>query len=162
DRGQALWPYTEALDRYRHRFESIPDSLTNPILLGTLLVPQGFTAGRRPRRFEDGSEPEREPPAMLGRLQLPRRGIQPLRQILGLQHRLLDLDASPRARRALAHRGPFGEAMIWLEIQGRAPEVLEHWKGFLEGTVLPQEGLDADQPRRRRRRRRGRRRRPPS
>jgi poly(A) polymerase len=162
DRGQALWPYTEALDRYRHRFESIPDSLTNPILLGTLLVPQGFTAGRRPRRFEDGSEPERDPPATLGRMQLPRRDVERLRQILGLQYRLLDLDASPRARRALAHRGPFGEALIWLEIQGRAPEVLEHWKGFLEATVLPQEGLGSDQPRRRRRRRRGRRRRPPS
>src|SRR5262249_6917457 len=102
DRGQALWSYTEALDRYRHRFESIPDSRPNPTLLGTLLGRQGFTAGRRPRRFEDGSEPEREPPAMLGRMQLPRRDIERLRQILGLQHRLLDLDASPRARRALA------------------------------------------------------------
>jgi len=66
-----------------------------------------------------------------------------------------------RARRALVHRGPFNEAMTWLEIHGRAPEVLEHWKGFLEGTVLPQEGAGADQPQRRRRRRRGRRRRPP-
>ena len=63
--------------------------------------------------------------------------------------------------RALVHRGPFNEAMTWLEIHGRAPQVLEHWKGFLEGTVLPQEGAGADQPRRRRRRR-GRRRRHPS
>src|SRR5690606_8791877 len=54
DRGQALWPYTAALDRYRQRFTNIPETLTNPVLLGTLLVPLGFTAGRRPRRFEDG------------------------------------------------------------------------------------------------------------
>ena len=54
DRGQALWPYTRALDAYRHRFADSPDTLTNPVLLGTLLAPQGFTAGRRPRRFEDG------------------------------------------------------------------------------------------------------------
>jgi tRNA nucleotidyltransferase/poly(A) polymerase len=162
DRGKALWPLLEQLDRYRHRFEAIPESLTNPILLGTLLVTQGLTAGRRPRRFEDGTEPEREAPATLGRMQLPRRDVERLRQILGLQHRLLDLEASPRARRALVHRGPFNEAMTWLEIHGGAPEVLEHWKGFLEGTVLPQDGPAADQPRRRRRRRRGRRRPPPS
>ena len=136
---------------------AIPESLTNPILLGTLLAPQGFSTGRRPRRFEDGTEPEREPPATLGRMQLPRRDVERLRQILGLQHRLLDLEASPRARRALMHRGPFNEAMTWLEIHGRAPEVLEHWQGFLEGTVLPQEPK-APAPRcRRRQRRRGRR-----
>jgi poly(A) polymerase len=152
DGGQALWPYAAALDAYRRRFEATPESLTNPLLLGTLLAPQGFNAGRRPHRDEDGTEPEREPPAMLGRMPLPRKDVERLRQILGLQHRLLDLTASPRARRALIHRGPFGEALTWLELQGHAPEVLEHWKGFLEGTVVPQEIALADQPRRRRRR----------
>src|SRR4029079_10052748 len=104
ERGQALWQFREGLDRYRHGFEAIPESLTNPILLGTLLAPQGFSAGRRPRRFEDGTEPEREPPDKLRPMQLPRRDVERLRQILGLQHRLLDLEASPRARRALVHR----------------------------------------------------------
>jgi poly(A) polymerase len=159
DRGQALWPYTAALDGYRHRFEGTPESLTNPVLLGTLLAPQGFTAGRRPRRFEDGVEPEPEPPATLGQMQLPRRDIERLRQILGLQRRLQDLSSSPRTKRALMHRGPFQESMTWLEIHGQAPEVLEHWKGFSEGTVLPQEGVSTEPPQRRRRRRR--RRRPP-
>jgi poly(A) polymerase len=162
DEGQALWPSLLALDAYRHRFDAIPESMTNSILLGTLLVPHGFSAGRRPRRFEDGTEPERDPPAMLGRMQLPRRDIERLRQVLGLQRRLLDLEASPRARRALIHRGPFNEAMTWLDIHGRAPEVLEHWKGFLEATVLPHDIVDAGAHRRRRRRRgRGRRRPPP-
>jgi poly(A) polymerase len=156
DAGQALWPSLAALDAYRHRFEAIPDTLTNSILLGTLLVPHGFNAGRRPRRFEDGTEPERDPPAMLGRMQLPRRDIERLRQVLGLQRRLLDLEASPRARRALIHRGPFNESLTWLDIHGRASEVLEHWKGLLEATVLPQDLLDAEPRRRRRRRRRGR------
>ncbi len=160
DGGQALWPFTAALDGYRRRFEATPESLTNPILLGTMLVPQGFTAGRRPRRFEDGTEPEREPPAVLGRMQLPRRDVERLRQIIGLQHRLMDLEASPRARRALIHRGPFGEALTWLEVHGRVPEVHEHWKGFLEAADLPQAPVVADRSRRRRRRR-GRRRREP-
>jgi poly(A) polymerase len=159
DRGQALWPYTRALDAYRHGFADSPDTLTNPVLLGTLLAPQGFTAGRRPRRFEDGTEPEREPPAMLGKMQLPRRDVERLRQILGLQRRLLDLEAPPRTRRALVHRSPFQEAFTWFEIHGQNPEVLEHWKGFLEGTVLPP--TVGDEPRVSRRRRRGRRRRPP-
>ena len=161
DNGQALWPFAAALDGYRHRFEAPPETLTNAILLGTLLAPQGLQPARRPRRFEDGTEPEPDPPATLGRMQLPRRDIERLRQILGLQRRLLDLEASPRARRSVLHRGPFSEAMTWLEIHGGAPEVLEHWKGFLEGTVLPPEGLGQDLPRRRRRRR-GRRRPPPT
>lgn len=158
DRGQALWPYAAALDRYRHGFGDAPDSLTNAILLGTLLVPQGFTAGRRPRHLEDGTEPEREPLVTLGRMQLPRRDVERLRQVLSLQRRLTDLLSSPRAKRALMHRGPFQEALTWLEIHGQAPEVLEHWKGFYEGTAVPQEGLGEPRPERRRRRRRRRRR----
>jgi poly(A) polymerase len=161
DRGQALWPYAAALDRYRHRFASIPETLTNPVLLGTLLVPLGFTAGRRPRRFEDGERPVKEPPAILGRMQLPRRDVERLRQILGLQHRLLDLGSSPRAKRALMHRSPFQEALTWLEIHADSPETLEHWRGFYEGLVVPHEGEEEARPRRRRRRRRGRRRHPP-
>jgi poly(A) polymerase len=160
DRGQALWPYTAALDRYRHRFENTPESLTNAVLLGTLLVPIGFTAGRRPRRFEDGDPPVKEPLITLGRMPLPRRDVERLRHILSLQRRLLDLEASPRAKRALMHRAPFQEAMTWLEVHGETPDVLEHWKGFYEGTFVPQEGLtDEQRPERRGRRRRGRRRR---
>ena len=30
------------------------------------------------------------------------------------------------------HRGPFEDALTWLEIHGSAPEALEHWKGFIE------------------------------
>ena len=39
---------------------------------------------------------------------------------------------SPRAKRALMHRGPFEDALTWFEIHGNAPAVLEHWKGFIE------------------------------
>ena len=97
-------------------------------------------------------------------MQLPRRDVERLRQILGFQRRLLDLEASPRAKRALMQRGPFQEALTWLEIHGQTPDVLEHWKGFYEGTVVPQEvPIDARPEGGRRRRRRGRRRggRPP-
>ena len=160
DRGQALWPYAAALDRYRHLFAGIPETLTNPVLLGSLLVPLGFTAGRRPSRFEDGVEPVKDAPAMLGRMQLPRRDVERLRQILGLQLRMLDLSAPARTRRALTNRSAFPEALTWLEIHGQKQEVLEHWKGFLEGTVLPQEPGLSERPRRRRRRRRGPRRPP--
>jgi hypothetical protein len=92
-------------------------------------------------------------------MQLPRRDVERLRGVLSLQRRLLDLEASPRAKRALMHRGPFQEAMTWLEVHGQSPDVLEHWKGFFEGTFVPQEALTDDAPERRRRRRRGRRRR---
>ena len=64
-----------------------------------------------------------------GMLPLARRDVERLRQILALQRRLLDMN-SPRAKRALMHRGPFHEALTWLEIHGQAPEVVEHWRGF--------------------------------
>jgi hypothetical protein len=71
------------------------------------------------------------------------------------------MQLSPRARKALMHRGPFREALTWLEIHGQAPEVLEHWKGFIEAakTFDPSEE-PADAPPSARRRRRRRRRRP--
>jgi len=166
--GTVLWDSLAALDRYRHRFTSVPETLTNAILLGTLLVPLGFT-GRRPPRMapreeHDGDRPRRartesrDPAAALGMLPLARRDVERLAQILVLQRRLRDLETSPRAKRVLMHRGPFAEAMTWLEIHGGVPEVLEHWRGFIEATPPEAVGEEVDVPfRRRRRRRRGRR-----
>src|SRR6185436_19443910 len=40
---EPLWRSLAALDEYRRRFESTPETLTNTLLLGTLLVPLGFS-----------------------------------------------------------------------------------------------------------------------
>ena len=49
--NEPLWRSLAALDAYRRRFESTPDTLTNAILLGSLLVPLGLAlhagGGRR-------------------------------------------------------------------------------------------------------------------
>jgi len=184
----ALWSALAELDRYRQRFESIPESLTNAVLLGTLLVPLRLMPRRRAAdivetedgdsqarfglggdRFARRRKPPKEPPLRIGLLPVARRDTERLRQILSVQRRLMDLESSPRAKRALMHRSPFQEAMVWLEIHGRAPEALEHWRGFIEATgpVTAHEGAAAGseaagagdtRPTRRRRRRRGRRR----
>jgi poly(A) polymerase len=173
----ALWEALADLDRYRRRFESVPEHLTNPILLGTLLVPLGLmpkrtypevesyverAGGRRFRRVP------KEPPLRIGMLPVARRDTERLRQILSVQRRLADLESSPRAKRMLMHRGPFDEAMVWFEIHGHAPEALEHWRGFIEAInampapegETPPAAAEGMPPRRRRRggRRRGRRR----
>ena len=46
------------------------------------------------------------------------------------------------------HRGPFREALTWLEIHGHAPEALEHWRGFIEAarTFEGDEGAEAPRP----------------
>ena len=169
----ALWRSLAELDAYRRRFDAPPPQLTNPVLLGTLLVPRGFslrrpfsdeppaadspdeeTARRRRRPKPDFSQSN----ATLGVLPLARRDLERLRQLLTLQRRLVDLQSSARAKRALMHRASFEEALTWLELHGHAPDVLEHWRGFLEAAG-PAEGEEAPPDHRRPpRRRRGRRR----
>jgi hypothetical protein len=101
----------------------------------------------------------KEPRLSMGMLPLARRDVERLRQILSMQRRLMDMTSSPRARRALMHRGPFRDALTWLEIHGQAPEVIEHWRGFIEAAgTYEGEAQEGERPRRRRRRRRGRRR----
>ena len=109
---------------------------------------------------------KKEPRISLGLLPLARRDIERLRQILGLQRRLVDPKLAPRARRALMHKGTFREALTWLEIHGQAPEAVAEWRAFVDhATAHPAEHAegegDGERPRRRRRRRRGRRRPPP-
>lgn len=170
---EALWHALADLDRYRQRFDTIPPQLTNPILLGTLVVPLGLMPKRTYPETEtyverpDGRRFRRlpkEPPMRLGMLPVARRDTERLRQILAMQRRLLDFDSTPRARRALIHRAPFQEALTWLEIHGHAPEAVEYWRGFQEAvSSLPSgdaaAGAEQRRPRRRRRRGRGRRRR---
>jgi poly(A) polymerase len=177
-----LWRSLAALDTYRRRFESTPETLTNAILVGSLLIPLGISLHppRSQSPVREGSEsmptpprPPRHPPVpRLGDLPLARRDIERLRQIVTLQRRLKDLSVSPRAQRALAHRHIFRDALTWMEIHGGSPETVEHWNAVLAevgpADVPPAdavgEGTSPGAPpveRRRRRRRRGRRFRPP-
>jgi poly(A) polymerase len=162
--GEPLWGSLAALDRYRSRFASTPETLTNPVLLGSLLVPLGVPL--HTVRTEDG---HRQGPR-LGELPLARRDVERLQQILALQRKLRDMAAPPRAQRALLHRGIFRDALTWFEIHGGSPDILEHWTTLLaeapapeaasaEGTIEGPEGL-VPPPARRRRRRRRRRHRP--
>jgi poly(A) polymerase len=159
DAGQPLWDFVGRLDQYRRRFETAPDTLTNAILAGTLLVPLGLAG---PRHFSaDALEHKIE----LGLLPIPRRDIERLHQILALQPRLLDLRAPYRAQRAVLHRHVLGEALTWLEIHGGRPDVLQHWRSLqADPAAAPPADAEGnrepggDQPFRRRRRRRRRRR----
>jgi len=164
--GDALWQSLGALDAYRNRVDSAPEALTTPILLGSLLmpIPQAARAVTHPPRWTE--DMKKEPRISLGLLPLARRDIERLRQILGLQRRLLDAKLAPRAKRALMHKGTFREALTWLEIHGQAPEAVAEWRAFTEhaGAHPVEQGEgegEGDRPRRRRRRRRGRRRPPP-
>ena len=169
--GPELWESLSALDAYRRRFDTTPDTLTNAILLGSMLLPLGHTlrslspppdsesefhpSMASPDNGEQGRRmPRKEPRLSLGMLPLARRDVERLRQILGLQRRLTDMTLSPRARRALTHRGPFREALTWLEIHGRSPDVLEHWRGFIEAAGTFEDEIPQAPERRRRRRRR--------
>jgi poly(A) polymerase len=197
-KNAALWASLAALDAYRRKFETAPASLRNPVLLGTLLLPLGLMPRQERRPFEpeedetdevDGNRveprspklpgalvkggkfrrPPKEPILKIGMLPIARGDTERLRQLLSLQSRIADLEMSPRAKRALMHRGPFEDALTWFEIHGNSPAVLEHWKGFIEalgaeakhppaeGEAAPAGAEGVPRRRRRGRRRRGRR-----
>jgi poly(A) polymerase len=151
-----VWASIGALDRYRARFEGAPESLTNPILAGTLLHPLGLVARRR--FSADALERRVE----LGLLPIARRDIERLQQILALQPRLVDLQAPARAQRALLHRAVLSEAIAWLDIHGEHPDAVAHWRALQAEphehphATLDEAGPHAPYPRRRRRRRRRR------
>lgn len=158
DEGQ-LSDAFDAVDRYRRRFDSAPDTLSNAILAGTLLVPLGLLRRRLARDADDG----REAPTQLGIMQVARRDVDRLRQILGLQRRVLDVGAPERAQRALLSRPAFRETLTWLEIHGRCPDVIAHWREVMaehQPELEAAEAAEVAEAEGRRRRRRPRRRRP--
>lgn len=161
--GPKLWASLAALDRYRADFTETPETLSNAILMGALVLPMGFTLQMLSPVFTaDGDRTD--PKLSIGILPLARKDVDHLRQILSLQKRLLDVNQPPKARRALSQRGPFRDALTWLEIFGDAPAALESWREFLEdGPEGPEAVAPADSgfEKRRRRRRRGGRRRGP-
>jgi poly(A) polymerase len=151
---EALWKSLAAVDAYRRNFESVPATLTNAVLLGSLLVPLGFPP-EEVRHSGPASVPR------LGDLPLARRDVEGLRQILSLQQRLRDLGAHPRAKRALTHRHSFPDTLTWMDIHGHSPDIVAHWKAALAergAEQPPAEALEAEPPPFRRRRRRRRRR----
>jgi poly(A) polymerase len=149
----------EALDRFRLRFDRAPDALTNAVLAGTLLVPLGLHRRRRVAHDEN----DRGPAPRLGMLPVARRDVERLTQAIGLQQRLLDLGAPPRAQRGVMHRSAFRDALTWLDVHGQSPEVVSHWMSVGAATTHAPSSADADDTARysRSRRRRRRRRRAP-
>ena len=128
----ALWRSIAALDRYRARFQSAPDSLTNAILAGTLLQPLGLATRQRgspPTRSNGGSKS--------GCCRLP--GATSIGcSTYSMQARLLDLNAPARAQRNLLHRSSLEEALTWLEIHGDRPDVVAHWRNLqAQGAPAP-------------------------
>ena len=175
---EPLWRSLAAVDAYRRRFEGIPDTMTNPVLLGSLLAPLGLlpqpgSRTERPPRHphpsgEGEAAPEkgerrRAPGPKLGELPLARRDVERLSQIVVMQRRLRDRGASERARRALVQRSIFRDALTWLDMHGGMPDVVEAWKTLAAETPSETPAAEAagegeaPQPRRRRRRRRRRR-----
>ena len=156
---EAIWRSIAALDRYRNRFPSAPESLTNAILAGTLLHPMGLI--RRQRFSADPLERKVE----LGMLPIARRDVERLQQIIAIQPKLLDIEASPRAQRGLLHRAILDEALTWLEVHGDRPDAVAHWRELnAQGAAQSAHAADgapeaasSDTPFRRRRRRRRRR-----
>ena len=151
-----FWQSLAAIDTCRRAFKRNPESLGNAILLGSLLIPLGLLDQHHGRTKELG--------ARFGILPLARRDVEFLRQILMLQRHLRDPNASPRHKRGIMHRTAFPAALMWLELHGNTPALVESWRALhAEASTQGSDGTDdlppaSDAPPRRRRRRRRRRR----
>ena len=154
--GETLWASLDRLDTYRRRSAACPEALTNPVLLGSLIVPLGFSQAGWPVWLEG----EDKPGLNLGLLPLARKDVERIHQVLMLQRRLREPSrSSPHARRVLVQRSAFADALTWLEIHSDSPELVAYWRSE-SGRPAP-DGAPALTPevapgRRRRRRRRPR------
>ena len=143
NKSARLWRSLDALDKYRVKFTGVPETLTNAVLLGTLLAPVQ-EIDLTPRKRDD-----RSTGLTLGQLPLARRDADKLKQALLLQSRLKDSALSPRAVRGILTRPSFPDALAWLEIHGQAPEMVKRWHELAAKGPKPRKEV-----RRRRRRRR--------
>ena len=138
-----LWRSLDALDAYRKRFTGGPDTLTNAVLLGSLMTPVQ-TLDLTPRRRDD-----RSIGLTLGELPLARKDVDRLRRALALQPRLTDPKLPARAVRGILTRPSFPDALTWLTIHGNDPDAVSRWKELAAKGPRPR----PDKKRRRRRRR---------
>jgi poly(A) polymerase len=187
--GERLLDSLTRLDEYRAASPTA-EAFTNPLLVGSLLVPLGVPLhrGSRGRRHAEVDEPdarvaeelaaelaalgsgeeEQAQPARDAPLALPfaRRDLDRLRLILLAQRRLREVDAAPAVKRAFAARSYTDDALKWLEIQGgdEGRQLATHWRSVSTGEAVPPPALTPEQHGRRdasrRPRRRRRRRRP--
>jgi len=148
--GGALWASLARLDAYRLRAEAPSAALTSGVLLGSLIVPLGFSQAGWPAWMEDAGRPGLN----LGVLPLARRDVERIHQVLMLQRRLREPSRSSHARRMLMQRSAFADSLTWLEIHGDAPDKLAFWREH-GAAAEPDAGTPGPG---RRRRRRGRRR----
>jgi poly(A) polymerase len=164
--GEALLGSLARLDAHRQAGLATPDQLTNPLLMGSLLVPLGVplrrvAAAPPPRRRAEPGEPE--PPrddvaaeiAELGAegaeeddpgapplpfaLPFARRDLERLRLVVLAQRRLRELPGAVSARRATAAKSYFEDAVRWLEIHGgeEGRELAASWRALDRGPVAP-------------------------
>ena len=138
-----LWRSLDALDAYRKRFTGGPDTLTNAVLLGSLMTPVQ-TLDLTPRRRDD-----RSIGLTLGELPLARKDVDRLRRALALQPRLTDPKLPARAVRGILTRPSFPDALTWLTIHGNNPAAVSHWQKLAAKGPRPR----PEKKRRRRRRR---------
>jgi poly(A) polymerase len=131
----ALWDGLAALDRYRQRSPSAPLELTNPVLIGTLLVPIGALNRRMPDR---GTARETDMDKIsFGALPVARKDLDRLRHMLHTLPKLSDPALPPRVARGLPGRPSFPDTLTWFEIFGGDATVLEQWQALKVSRPAP-------------------------
>jgi poly(A) polymerase len=179
--GEALKGSLARLDAHRQSGLATPEQLSNPLLMGSLLVPLGVplrrvaaaapatrgdgrAAGAGPEPARDdvaaevaalGGEEEDatpEPEGLPSSIALPfaRRDLERLRLVLLAQRRLREAHAPTSARRALAAKAYFDDAVRWLEIHGgeEGRELAAQWRGETPAAAEAETAPSADGPER--------------
>jgi poly(A) polymerase len=172
--GEHLLGSLQRLDGYRGSYGVVADDLTNPIVMGSLLVPLGLPLERmaplaggteepdeegveEPSRVEDArvsaapvGEKGRAPKAAVTTmLPFARRDIERLRHMLAAQRRLHEVGSSRHAKLSLIAKTYFEEALRWLEIHGgvEGQELAAYWRSADIGDVAAPDAAPAPEGR---------------
>jgi len=126
----ALIDALERVDSYRTVTADVPPTLTNAVLLASIIVPLGMLQSRFRRHYGDDAVTESRGPS-LGRLPLARKDLERIGHMLTMQSRLAEMEMHPRRQRGMVMRPSFTDALTWMDIHGDAPDVVEHWQQVL-------------------------------
>jgi hypothetical protein len=128
------WNLLAAADAWGMGARGVPESLELAVLFGPWILSAWRSGDRRGHDFWTHAEELMRPTAL--RMNIPRRASYEMREILGLQDRLVSPPDTKRRLRSVVERSAFPEALAWYQLELRARgadlEPIARWRAIAD------------------------------